>query len=94
MSRVLQVLEILEIWICHIFEFCWTPKVTSTLSKWPSEHGGDGNSNKVYINITAYFYRLIYVCVFWSPDPDGLYKLWGGEAFNSGSNIGQGPNYP
>ena len=40
MSQVLQVLEIFEIWICHIFEFCWLPKMTSTLSKRPTEHDG------------------------------------------------------
>ena len=53
MSRVLQVLEIFEFWICHIFEFCWLPKVTSTISNLPMENYGDGNNNKVYLNITA-----------------------------------------
>ena len=56
MSRVLQVIDIFEIWICHIFEFYWPPKVTSTLSKQPTEHYGGCDNNKVYINITANFY--------------------------------------
>ena len=38
MSQVLQVLNIVEILICHILEFFWLPKVTSTISKWPEEH--------------------------------------------------------
>ena len=63
MSRVLQVLDIFEIRICHILEFYWLPKVTSTLSKKPTEYDGDGNNNKVYINITAYFYHLVHVII-------------------------------
>ena len=63
MSRVLQVLEIFEIWICHIFEFCWLPKATSTLTKRPVDHDGDGNNNKVYLDITAYFYPLVHVII-------------------------------
>ena len=55
MSRVLQVLEIFEIWICHIFELCWPPKVTSTLSKQLMDQDGYGNNNKAYFNITADF---------------------------------------
>ena len=61
MSRVLQVLEIIEIWIFHIFEFYWLPKVTSTLSKRPTEHDDDGNNNKVYPNIIPNFYHLLHV---------------------------------
>ena len=65
MSRVLQVLEIFEIWICHIFEFRWPPKVTSTLSKRPLEHDGDviegRRYNKVYLNITDNYYLLVHV---------------------------------
>ena len=60
MSRVLQVLEIFEIWIYHIFEFCWSPKVTSTLSKQPTEHDGDEKNNKVYLNITANLFPLVH----------------------------------
>ena len=63
MSRVLQVLEIFEIWICHIFEFFWLPKVTSALSKQPTEHDDDGNNNKVYLNIAAKFYPLVHVII-------------------------------
>ena len=63
MSRVLQMLEISDIWICHIFEFCWTPKLTSTLSKQPTENDGDGDNNKVYYNITAIFYPLVHVII-------------------------------
>ena len=55
MSRVLQVLEISEIWIFHIFEFCWLPKVISAVTKQPTEYDGDVNNNKVCINITDYF---------------------------------------
>ena len=51
MSQVLQVLEIFEIWICHIFELCWLPKLTSTISKQPMERDGSGNKNKVYVKI-------------------------------------------
>ena len=61
MSRVLQVLEIFEIWICRIFEFWWPPKATSTLNKGPTENDGDGDNNKVSINITAKFYPLVHV---------------------------------
>ena len=39
------------------------PKVTSTLSELPAKHDGDGNNNKAYINITAYFYPLVYVII-------------------------------
>ena len=59
MSRVLQVIEIFEIWICHIFEFFWPPKLTSTLSKQLAEHGGDDDNNKVYLNITDTFYPIV-----------------------------------
>ena len=58
MSRVFQVLENFEIWICHIFEFFWLPKVINSLTKRPPEHDGDGSNNKVYLNINAYFYPL------------------------------------
>ena len=64
MSIVLQVLDIVKIWICHIFDFYWLPKVTSTLSKWPAEHYGSGNNNKVYLNITDYLYPLVHVIYF------------------------------
>ena len=63
MSRVLQVLEIFEIWICQVFEFCWLPKETSTLSKRLAEHRGDGNKNKVYLNITDNLYPLVHVII-------------------------------
>ena len=63
MSRVLQVLQIFEIWICHIFEFCWPPKVTSTLSKQLTEHDGDGDNNKVYLDITDNLYHLVHVII-------------------------------
>ena len=63
MSRVLQVLNIIEIWICHIFEFFWLPTVTITLSKRPAEHDGDGNNNNIYLNITYYFYPLVHVII-------------------------------
>ena len=39
------------------------PRVTSTLSKRPTGHDGDGNNNKVYLNITAYFYSLVNVII-------------------------------
>ena len=60
MSRVLQVLEMIKIWIYHIYELCWLPIVTNTLSKIPTEHDVDGNNNKYYINITAYFYPIVH----------------------------------
>ena len=59
MSRVLKVLEIFESWICHIFEFCWLPKVTSTLSKRSTEHDGGGDNNKVYVKIIDNFYVIV-----------------------------------
>ena len=65
MSRVLQVFEIFEIWICCIFELCWLPKVTNTLSKRPTESDHDGNNNQVYIKITVNFYILVYVRRSW-----------------------------
>ena len=52
-------LEIFEIWICHIFEFCWLPKVTSTLSKQPTKRDGGGDKNKVYVKIIDNFYVII-----------------------------------
>ena len=61
MLRVFQVFEIFEIWICHIFEFFWPPKVTSTLSKEPTQYDGDANKNKVYLNINSYLYLLVNV---------------------------------
>ena len=59
MSKVLQVLEILKIWICHIFEFCWLPKVTSTIRKQPTERDGGGVNNKVYVKIIYNFYVIV-----------------------------------
>ena len=56
-------LRFYEIWICLIFELGWLLKVTSTLSKQPTEHDGDGKNNKVYLNITAYFYPLLHVII-------------------------------
>ena len=47
--------------VCHIFEFCWPLKVTSILTKRPTEHYGDGKNNKFYLNITAYLYPLVHV---------------------------------
>ena len=71
MSRVLQVLEICKIWICHIFEFYWLPKVTSTLSKRSTEHDGVvirvgdivlvGGKDKAYINCSSK-YDYVTVC--------------------------------
>ena len=60
MSQVLQVLEIFEIWICHIFELCWLPKLTSTISKQPMERDGSGNKNKVYVKIIDIFYLRVH----------------------------------
>ena len=59
MSRVLQVLEIFKIWICHVFEFCWLPKVTCTLSKQSTGRDGGGDNNKVYVKIIDNFYVII-----------------------------------
>ena len=74
MSRVLQVLEIFKICICHVFEFCYLPKVTSTLSKRLSEHAGDtvwgrrysscGKKDKYQINCSGK-YGCVTVCYFW-----------------------------
>ena len=63
MFRVVKVLDIFKIWICHIFKFCWPPKVTSTPSKQPAEHDGDGNNNKIQLSITANFYPLVHVII-------------------------------
>ena len=52
-------LEISEIWICHIFEFCWLPKVTSTLSKQFTECAGGRDNNKVYVKIFYNFYVIV-----------------------------------
>ena len=57
MFRVLQVLEIIKIWTCHIFEFCCPPKITSTLSKRPTEHNVDG---KIYVEIIDNLYLIVY----------------------------------
>ena len=57
MFRVLQVLEIFKIWICHILEFYCPPKVTSTLSMRPTEHNGDG---KIYADIIDNFYLIVH----------------------------------
>ena len=54
-------LEIFEIWICQIFEFLWPPKATIALKKRPVERDGDGNNNKVYLNINVNLYYLVYV---------------------------------
>ena len=59
MSWDLQVLDIFLIWICHIFESWWLPKVTSTLSKWFMERDGADDNNKVYINIIYNFYVIV-----------------------------------
>ena len=59
MSRVLKVLEIFEIWICHIFEFCWLPKVTSTLREQLTERDGGDDKNKVYVKIIDNFYVIV-----------------------------------
>ena len=53
-------LEIFEIWICHIFAFFWLPKATSTLSKGPMDRDGDDDNNKVYLNTTDSFYHLVH----------------------------------
>ena len=52
-------LEISEILICHIFEFCWLPKVTSTLSKESTECNGGGKKNKLYVNIIDKLYVIV-----------------------------------
>ena len=52
-------LEIFEIWICHIFELCWLPTLTSTISKQPMERDGSGNKNKVYVKIIDNFYVIV-----------------------------------
>ena len=62
-SMVLQVLDIFDIWICHIVELFWLPKVTRTPRKQPTEHDGDGNKNKVYPNTTDYLYPLAHVII-------------------------------
>ena len=63
MSRVLKVLEIIKIWICHIFKFFWPPKMTNNLINQTTEHDGDGDNNKVYLNITSTFYPLVHVII-------------------------------
>ena len=63
MSRVLQVLEISEIWIFHILGFYWSPKLASTLSILPTEPDGYNDKNKVYLNITDNLYPLLHVII-------------------------------
>ena len=62
MSRVLQVLEISEIRICHIFEFCWPPKMTSTLSKQPTENNGNVVEGRRYIVPVKNKYKALINC--------------------------------
>ena len=50
-------LEISEIWICHIFDFLWVPKLTSNCSKRHTERDGDG---KIYIDIIYNFYLIVH----------------------------------
>ena len=59
MSRVLQVLEIFEIWICQIFKFCWLQKVTIILKKLLTEHDVGGEKDKVYIKIIDNSYAIL-----------------------------------
>ena len=56
-------LEIFEIWIFHIFEFYWLPKVTSTISKRPTDHDGDIDNNRLYLEITDNLYYLVHVII-------------------------------
>ena len=56
---VLQVLEIFEIWICQIFEFCWLLKGTITLSKQSTERDCGGDNNKVYAKMIDNFYVIV-----------------------------------
>ena len=55
--------EIFEIWFCHIFEFFWLSKVTRNISKRLMGLDGDGDKNKVYLNITDNFYPLVNVII-------------------------------
>ena len=41
------------------FRFFWPPKMNSTNSKQQRGRNGDGNNNKVYLNITDSFYHLV-----------------------------------
>ena len=59
MSIVLQVLDIFEICISHIFEFCWLKKVTSTFSKRLTDIDGGGDNNKFYVNIIDHLYVIL-----------------------------------
>ena len=52
-------LEISEIWICHVFEFCWMTKATCTLSKKLTGRDGGGDNNKAYVNIIDNFYVIV-----------------------------------
>ena len=61
MYHFLQVLEVFEIWICHIFKLFYLTKVTSTLSKRAAECDDYGNNNKLYLKITTKFYPLVNV---------------------------------
>ena len=61
MSQVFQVLEVIEIWICHIFGFFSPPKVTSTFRKQPTDRDSDGNNNKFYLKIPINLYSLAHV---------------------------------
>ena len=51
-------LEIFEIWICHIFGLFCLPKVTSTLRNQSMERDGGGDNNNVYFNIIDKFYVI------------------------------------
>ena len=37
------------------------PKVTGTIIKRPTDRDGDGDDDKVYLNITPYFYPFVHV---------------------------------
>ena len=52
-------IEIVEIKICHIFEFCWILKVASTLSKLTTDHDGGVDNNKIYVMIIDNFYVIV-----------------------------------
>ena len=59
MSRVLQVVDIFEIWIYQIFEYYWLQKVTSSISKRLTERDGFGDNNKVYVENIDNFYVIV-----------------------------------
>ena len=63
MSQVLQVILVYINLDLQYFGLFLTPKMTSTLSKQPTERGDDDKKNKVYLNITVNLHPFLHVII-------------------------------